>query len=157
RRKTMELLAAWTLALAEVQPLVVLFEDLHWADPSSLELLGRLMAQSPTARLLLIGTARPEFTPPWPVRSNFTTLQLERLPKRQAGEMVAALGGNALPPDMIEMLLARADGVPLYIEELTKVVVEPGARGRVEAIPPTLADSLMARLDRLSAAKEVAQ
>jgi class 3 adenylate cyclase/predicted ATPase len=157
RRKTMELLAAWTLALAEVQPVVVLFEDLHWADPSSLELLGRVMAQSPTAPLLLIGTARPEFAPPWPVRSNFTTLQLARLPKRQAREMVAALGGSALPPDMIETLVVRADGVPLYVEELTKAVVEPGAMRGVEAIPPTLADSLMARLDRLSAAKEVAQ
>src|SRR5262245_7859908 len=157
RRTTMELLAAWTLALAEVQPLVVLFEDLHWADPSSLELLGRVMAQSPTARLLLIGTARPEFAPPWPGRSNFTTLQLARLPKRQAREMVAALGGSALPADMIETLVARGDGVPLYIEELTKAVVEPGAMRGVEAIPPTLADSLMARLDRLSAAKEVAQ
>jgi tetratricopeptide (TPR) repeat protein len=156
RRKTIELLTAWTLALAEVQPLVLLAEDLHWNDPSSLELLGRLIAQSARSHLLLVGTARPEFTPPWPARSNLTTLQLTRLTKRQAREMVATVGAG-LPPDMVEALVARADGVPLYVEELAKAVTEPGVAREVEAIPATLADSLMARLDRLSTAKEVAQ
>src|SRR5262249_57992966 len=83
RRKTMELLAAWILVFGEGQPLVLLMEDLHWSDPSSLELLGRLIAQSPTARVLLLGTARPDFQPPWPARSNLTTLQLTRLTKRR--------------------------------------------------------------------------
>ena len=101
--------------------------------------------------------ARPEFTPPWPARSNLTTVQLARLTKPQAREMVATLGGSALPADTLDALVARADGVPLYVEELTKAMVEPGVARGVEAIPATLADSLMARLDRLSAAKEVAQ
>jgi class 3 adenylate cyclase/tetratricopeptide (TPR) repeat protein len=157
RRKTMELLAAWDLALAEAQPLVVLIEDLHWCDASSLELLGRLIAQSPAARVLLLATARPEFTPPWPARSNLTTVQLARLTKRQARDMIAALSGEELSADTLDALVARADGVPLYIEELTKALVEPGAARGAEAIPATLADSLMARLDRLSTAKEVAQ
>ncbi len=157
RRKTIDLLAQWTLSMSVMQPLVVFVEDLHWCDASTLELLGRLIAQSPMARVLLIATARPEFTPPWPARSNLATLQLARLTKRQAREMVAALGGRALPADMIETLVARADGVPLYVEELTKSLMERGATRGVEAIPATLADSLMARLDRLSTAKEVAQ
>jgi class 3 adenylate cyclase/tetratricopeptide (TPR) repeat protein len=156
RRRTLELLTAWTLALAELQPLVLLAEDLHWQDPSSLELLGRLIAQSARTRLLLVGTARPEFTPPWPARSNLTTVALTRLTKRQARELVGTLGAT-LPPDMVDALVARADGVPLYLEELSKAVTEPGVAREVEAIPATLADSLMARLDRLSAAKEVAQ
>jgi class 3 adenylate cyclase/tetratricopeptide (TPR) repeat protein len=157
RRKTMELLAAWNLAIAETQPLVMLVEDLHWVDPSSLELFGRLMAQTATARVLLIATSRPEFTPPWPARSNLTTLQLARLTKRQAREMVAVLAGGSLSADMVDTLVARADGVPLYVEELTKGVAEPDVARGVDAIPATLADALMARLDRLSAAKEVAQ
>jgi TOMM system kinase/cyclase fusion protein len=156
RRKTIELLAAWILALAESQPLVLLAEDLHWFDPSSLELLGRVVEQIPTARVLLVGTARPEFAAPWPVPWNATTLQLTRLTKREAREMVAALGGDQLPTQTVETLVARADGMPLYIEELTKAVKEPGAPS-VNSIPPTLADTLMARLDRLSSAKEVAQ
>ena len=157
RRKTIDLLVQWTLSLSAVQPLVVVVEDLQWCDASTLELLGHVIAQSATARVLLLATARPEFTPPWPARSNLTTLQLARLTTRQARDMVTALAGPELPADTRDALIARADGVPLYIEELTKAVTEPGAARSVAAIPATLADSLMARLDRLSAAKEVAQ
>jgi class 3 adenylate cyclase/tetratricopeptide (TPR) repeat protein len=175
RRKTMETLVAWNLKSAELQPIVVLMEDLHWCDPSSLELLGRLVAQSATARVLLIGTARPEFTSPWPARSNLQTLTLSRLTKRQAREMVtrrvegAALsapggggrGGAGVPPSMseavIDVLVARADGIPLFVEELTQAVVEAGGDAAVAEIPVTLQDSLLARLDRISSAKEVAQ
>ena len=206
RRKTMELLAQWNLALAAIQPLVLLVEDLHWCDASSLELLGRIIAQSATARVLFVATARPEFTAPWPARSNLTTLQLARLTKRQAREMVerllsdfaahseahasrrpredatssartdssSGLNGSLtvrteeppsvgrrlegrLPDAVIDALVARADGVPLYVEELTKAVAAPGAARGADAIPTTLAGSLMARLDRLSTAKEVAQ
>jgi class 3 adenylate cyclase/predicted ATPase len=157
RRKTIDLLAQWNLALSEVQPLVLVVEDLHWCDVSTLELLGHLIAQSPTARVLLLATARPEFTPPWPARSNLTTVQLARLTKRQARDMIATLAGTALPAATLDALVARADGVPLYVEELTKAMVESGAARGVEAIPASLADSLMARLDRLSTAKEVAQ
>jgi class 3 adenylate cyclase/predicted ATPase len=157
RRKTIDLLAQWNLAMSEVQPLVVFVEDLHWCDASTLELLGHLIAQNATARVLLLATARPEFTPPWPARSNLTTVQLGRLTERQARDMIAALAGTDLPAATLDTLVARADGVPLYVEELTKAVTEPSAARGVEAIPATLADSLMGRLDRLSAAKEVAQ
>ncbi len=157
RRKTIDLLARWSLAMSEVQPLVMLVEDLHWCDVSTLELLGRLVAQSPTARVLLLVTARPEITPPWPPRENLTTLSLVGLTKHQARDMVATLGGMDLPAETVDALVTRADGVPLYIEELTKSVVEPGTTRNVEAIPATLTDSLMGRLDRLSTAKEVAQ
>jgi len=157
RRKTIDLLAQWTLALSAVRPLVVFVEDLHWCDASTLELLGNLIAQSATARVLLLATARLEFTPPWPARSNLTTVQLPRLTTRQAHDMVTVLAGLELTAETRDVLVARADGVPLYIEELTKAVAAPGAARSGEAIPATLADSLMARLDRLSAAKEVAQ
>jgi predicted ATPase/class 3 adenylate cyclase len=156
RQRTLEILAAWNLALGDVQPLVLLVEDLHWCDPSSLALLGRIIEQGPTARVLFIGTARPDFVSSWPARSNLTTLQLARLSERQAREMVTTVGG-VLPEATVETLVARADGVPLYLEELTKTVAEPGAARTADAIPATLADSLMARLDRLSTAKEVAQ
>jgi class 3 adenylate cyclase/predicted ATPase len=157
RRKTIDLLVQWTLSLSAAQPLVVFVEDLHWCDVSTLELLGHLIAQSPTARVLLLATARPEFTPPWPARSNLSTVQLARLTKRQARDMIATLTRSALPAATLDALVARADGVPLYVEELTKTVMEPGAARGVEAIPASLADSLMARLDRLSTAKEIAQ
>jgi len=157
RRKTIQLLAEWNLALSEAQPLVLVVEDLHWCDVSTLELLGHLIAQPPTARVLLLATARLEFTPSWPARSNLTTMQLARLTKRQARDMIASLAGPGLPAATLDALVARADGVPLYVEELTKATAAPGASRGVEAIPASLADSLMARLDRLSAAKEVAQ
>jgi class 3 adenylate cyclase/tetratricopeptide (TPR) repeat protein len=158
RRKALETLAAWNLKLAELQPVVVLVEDLQWGDPSSLELLGRLVAQSATARVLLIGTARPEFTSPWPARSNLQTLTLGRLTKRQTREMIAVLSAaRALPEIVVEQLVARADGIPLFTEELTQAVVEAGSDAAVAAIPVTLQDSLLARLDRISSAKDVAQ
>jgi class 3 adenylate cyclase/tetratricopeptide (TPR) repeat protein len=157
RRKTLELLAAWELALAEAQPLVVVVEDLHWSDPSSLELLGRLVAQSRAARVLLVGTARPEFVAPWPARFNLTAIKLARLTKRQARTLVERVATDALSDQMLDAIVARADGLPLYLEELTRAILEPGVAHRVEEIPATIADSLMARLDRLGAAKEVAQ
>src|SRR6202158_4731834 len=195
RRKTIDLLAQWTLSLSAVQPLVLFVEDLHWCDVSTLELLGHLIAQSPTARVLLLATARPEFAPPWPARSNLTTVQLARLTKRQARDMIAGVmsldtrpekmaatrdeqfgsGGSeatpftpssgpasaprieGLPADVIDALVTRADGVPLFVEELTKAVIEPGAAHGVEAIPARLADSLMGRRDRLPVGTRVAQ
>jgi class 3 adenylate cyclase/tetratricopeptide (TPR) repeat protein len=157
RRKTIDLLAQWILAMSEVQPLVLFIEDLHWCDVSTLELLGHVIAQSPTARALLLATARPDFTPPWPARSNLTALQLARLTKRQARDMITTLAGTDLPAVTLDALVARADGVPLYVEELTKAILQPGAARGVEGVPASLADSLMGRLDRLSTAKEVAQ
>lgn len=157
RRKTIDLMARWNLSHSIVQPMVVVVEDLHWCDASSLEVLGKLVTQSPTARVLLLMTARPEFVPPWAARENMTTLRLARLTKRHAREMIAALGSTQLPTETSNALVTRADGVPLFIEELTKSVMGPGAVRDHEAIPATLADSLMARLDRLATGKEVAQ
>lgn len=112
RRKTIDLLARWILSLSATQPLIVVIEDLHWCDASTLELLGHLIAQSPTARVLLVATARPEFTPPWPARSNLAAVQLTRLTKGEARAMVTMLDAAALPKEMVETLVARADGLP---------------------------------------------
>ena len=150
--------------------MLLLVEDLQWCDPSSLELLGRLIEQSPTARVLLVCTVRPDFKAPWAARSNLTPLQLSRLTNRQTREMLAALSPErALPESVVDLVVMRADGVPLYVEELGRMILESELlverAGRWElgapitelAIPATLHDSLIARLDRLSAAKEVAQ
>ena len=157
RRKTLGILAAWSLKLGELQPTVLLVEDLHWCDPSSLELLARLVAQSATARVLLVGTARPEFANPWQARSNLQTVTLARFTKRQMRELIVAVSETqGLPETIVEQLVTRADGIPLFAEELTQAVVEAGGDAAA-AIPVTLQDSLLARLDRLSSAKEVAQ
>ena len=103
RRKTIDLLAQWTLSMSAMQPLVVFVEDLHWCDASTLELLGHVIAQSPTARALLLATARPEFTHPWPARSNLTTVQLARLTKRQARDMIATLAATDLPAATLDV------------------------------------------------------
>ena len=157
RRKTIELLVQWTLAVGAVQPMVMLFEDLHWWDPSSLELLGVLIERSATAPLLVVLTARPEFSPPWPGSEHVTTLALGRLSERETRDVVTALAPDALPAHAVDALVARSDGVPLYVEELTRSVLEPDATRSADAIPATLADALMGRLDRLSTAKELAQ
>jgi len=157
RRMTIDLLARWILAQGASRPLVVAVEDLHWCDASSLEVLGRLVEQSATARVLVVMTARPELAPPWASRESSSTLSLARLTRRQAREMIAALGGADLPAATLDALIARADGVPLFVEELARAVAEPGAAHQAHAIPATLADSLMARLDRLATAKDVAQ
>jgi class 3 adenylate cyclase/predicted ATPase len=170
RKQTMEALIAWTLALAEQQPLVMLYEDLHWCDPSTVEFLGLLLAQSPTAQVLTLLTFRPSFEPPWPARSHLTSVAVNRLSRRQATNMIGGMtSGVPLPDAVIDRIVERADGVPLFVEEVTKMVIESGLvavrGGRYEltrpltdlAIPTTLQDSLMARLDRLDAGKEVAQ
>jgi len=157
RRRTIELLVQWILSLSASQPLLVLVDDLQWCDSSTLELLKHLITQTPTARVLLLVTARADFKFPWPARHNLPTLQLTRLTDRQARDMIATLSGGQLPAPTLDALVARADGVPLYVEELTKSMTDPGAARGADAIPASLADSLMGRLDRLSAAKEVAQ
>src|SRR5215831_10982578 len=154
KQKTLEALVSWILKEAERQPLRLDIEDLHWADPSTLEFLTLLLDQVPTARLLVLLTFRPEFRPPWAMRSHMTQLTLRRLAPKQAGEMVEKVtGGKALPPEVMQQVVAKTDGVPLFVEELTKAVVETeqdvGATGRSPlrlAIPATLHDSLMARL-----------
>ena len=143
--------------------------DLHWADPSTLELLGLLVDQAPTVPMLHVLTFRPEFTPPWPARSHLTPITLNRLERPQVEALIAHLaGGKALPGEVIEHIVARTDGVPLFVEELTKMVLQSGLlqeeaehyrlTGTLSTvtIPVTLQDSLMARLDRLPQAREIA-
>jgi len=170
RRKTIEALVSWMLALSEQQPLVVVFEDLHWCDSSTLEVVGRLLEQSPTSKVLALLTFRPDFEPRWPARSHVAHLEVSRLRRQQAENLVASMSRTlALPGDVVGRIVERADGVPLFLEELTKMVLESGLveerEGRFTltgdlatlTIPSTLQGSLMARLDRLSAAREVAQ
>jgi TOMM system kinase/cyclase fusion protein len=170
RRRTLEALVSLMLGLAEQQAVLLLVEDLHWCDPSTLELLELLLDQGPTARILLLLTFRPEFEPPWPTRSHLTPIHLNRLRRRQAREMISGVSAERpLPATVGEEIVERADGIPLFVEELTRMVLESGllverdgqyqlaASPSSLAIPTTLQDSLMARLDRLSAAKDVAQ
>jgi class 3 adenylate cyclase/predicted ATPase len=170
KQQTQDALIAWILEDAERRPMLEVWEDLHWADPSTLELLGLLVEQVPTVPLLIVLTFRPEFQPPWPSRSHVTPITLGRLERPQIEAMVTGLaGGKALPAEVVEHIVAKTDGVPLYVEELTKAIlvsdilraeagryVLTGPLGAV-SIPATLQESLMARLDRLPTVREVAQ
>jgi len=159
RRRLLATLVAWLFGTAKMQPLVILIEDLHWVDPSTLELLQLLVEQVVTVPVLLIGTARPDFQPPWPSRAHYTQLMLSRLTPRHVREMVLGVAAqNQLLAEVVDAVAARTDGVPLFVEELTKAVTETGVETAAREIPTTLNDSLMARLDRLGPqAKEVAQ
>jgi predicted ATPase len=139
-------------------------------DPSTLEFLTLLVDQGPTARILALFTCRPDFSPPWSGRAHLTQVTLSRLPRRQATELTGRVAhGKALPPEVVEQVVAKTDGVPLFVEELTKMVLESGLlQEQAErytltgslpplAIPTTLHDSLMARLDRLATVKGLAQ
>jgi class 3 adenylate cyclase len=157
RKRLLATLVRAVLGTSRLQPTVILLEDLHWVDPSTLELQQMLVEQGAAVPLLLVYTARPEFRVPWPLRAHHTQLTLNRLSRRSTREMVVKVAApTVLAGDVVEAVVSRTDGVPLFVEELTKAALEAGARG-VQAIPATLADSLMARLDRLGAAKEVAQ
>jgi len=169
RQQILEALQAWLLAEATRHPVLFIVEDLHWMDPSTLEFLSLLIDQVPTARLLLVLTCRPEFHPPWGFRAHLTPITLGRLAPSQATIMVQRVAGKALPPVVQQHLVAHTDGVPLFIEEVTKLVLESGQlqthadhyalTGTLPAlaIPATLHDALMARLDRLASSKAVAQ
>jgi class 3 adenylate cyclase/predicted ATPase len=164
RKKTLDLMSEWLLRLGQQQSVVMVAEDLHWLDPSTLELLGTVMEQAPTAQILLLLTCRPDFEPPWGSRSHLTPMMLARLTHAQLGDLVRkAARGRDLPDEWVEEIVRRSDGVPLFAEELTKVVPEtnPQIAGNGKApelhIPETLQDSLMARLDQLGPVKELAQ
>ena len=134
------------------------FEDLHWADPTSLDLMRALAERGAQAPLLIIATARPEFRPPWSVRSHHSAISLSPLDRVQIAKMVAELAAHhALPRDIVEGVSERTGGVPLFVEEVTRLLLERGEQGGAQAIPPTLQQSLAARLDRLGAAREAAQ
>lgn len=170
RQQTQDVLAAWLLERAERQPMLAVWEDLHWADPSTLETLILFIEQAPTASMLHVLTFRPEFEPPWPTRSNITPMTLNRLEDPQVEALITHLArGKSLPGEVVQHIVTKTDGVPLYVEELTKMLLESdllaedaacyeltGPLSSV-AIPDTLQDSLMARLDQLNTAKEVAQ
>ena len=159
RKRLLATIAAWALGTARVQPLVVVIEDLHWVDPSTLEVIQLLAEQNAIAPLLLICTARPEFRAPWPLRSHHAQLTLNRLSARNTREMVGRLTTHeALPADVVEAVIERSGGVPLFVEELIRTVADTGdVKPALREIPATLRDSLMARLDRLGDAREVAQ
>jgi class 3 adenylate cyclase/predicted ATPase len=163
KQLTLEALAAWLLEEAERAVVYCAWEDLHWADPSTLEVLTLLLDQVPTTRLLALLTFRPEFIPPWGNRSHFSQMTLSRLGRPQVEAMVEKVTrGKALPVGVVQQIVTKTDGVPLFVEELTKTVLESiESLGSIEsigsAIPTTLHDSLMARLDRLGTAKEIAQ
>jgi class 3 adenylate cyclase/tetratricopeptide (TPR) repeat protein len=159
RKQLLATLVAWVFGAAKAQPLVIAIEDLHWADPSTLELIRLLVELGATTRLLLLCTARPEFHAAWPPRAHHTQITLNRLNARNVREMIAQLTArNALATDTINTVIQRTSGVPLFVEELTRAVLESANTKLSECeIPVTLHDSLMARLDRLGAAKEVLQ
>jgi predicted ATPase len=170
KEQTLRALAAQVEGLAPRHPVLMLFEDAHWSDPTSLELLDLIVDRVPALPVLLIVTFRPEFTAPWTGRPHVTALGLNRLPPRQRAEIIAGVtGGKALPQEITEQIIDRTDGVPLFVEELTKAVVESGmltdlgdhytAAAPVAhlAIPASLQASLLARLDRLAPVREVAQ
>jgi class 3 adenylate cyclase len=170
KERTEDALVALSLEEAERRPVVEVWEDVHWADPSTLDLLGQLIDQVPTVPLLLVLTYRPEFVPHWPARSHVMSLTLNRLERPQIEILANRLaGGRMLPPEVVEHVVQKTDGVPLFVEEMTKAVLGSNVL-RVEgdrytlsgplsaiSIPASLHESLMARLDRLPTVREVAQ
>jgi len=151
RRRQLAALTNWVMVGARVQPVVLAFEDLHWADPTTLDVLRGIAERGALAPLFIVATARPEFRPPWGMRSHHGTISLAPLDRAQVREMVAELSArHALSRDVVEDVAARTGGVPLFVEEVTRLLLERGEQdGGIEAIPPTLQQSLMARLDRL--------
>jgi class 3 adenylate cyclase/predicted ATPase len=169
RQKTLEALAAQLEALSQSKPVLMIFEDVHWGDPTSLELLGRTVDQLKTLGVLLVIAYRPEFEPPWIGRPHVTALSLGRLGDREIAAVIDGLTGNTPLPDSIRQDIAeRTDGIPLFIEEMTRAVLEAESECEARkttsavpssrfAVPASLHASLMARLDQLGPAKEVAQ
>ena len=169
RQKTMEALTAQMEALSRANPVLMIFEDIHWIDPTSLEALGRAVDRIRTLGGLLIVTYRPEFEPPWIGRTAVTALTLNRLGEVEIAALIDRVTGNkALPANIRRDIVERTDGIPLFVEEMTKAVLEAKNEGAARqtaaavpssalAVPASLHASLMARLDRLGLAKEVAQ
>ncbi|MGH7801619.1 MAG: adenylate/guanylate cyclase domain-containing protein [Thermodesulfobacteriota bacterium] len=165
KQKTLEALLVWLLKEAEKQPVLRVVEDLHWVDPSTLEYLSLVVEQVPRARIFALLTYRPDFSPPWAMRSHLTQITLSRLTRKQVEIMVERLTeGQSLPNEVVQQIVSKTDGISLFVEELTKMVLESGllnvrVLGRLPplSIPASLQDSLMARLDRLGTVKEVAQ
>ena len=170
KEKTLATLISHVESLSAREPVLIVFEDIHWSDPTTRKSLDLLIDRVPRLRVVLIITFRPEFIPSWIGRPNVTLLSLDRLPPRQRAEMIAHMtGGKALPKEIADQIIDRTDGVPLFIEELTKTVVESGILTETGdqyalaepvtplEIPSSLHASLLARLDRLAPIREVAQ
>src|SRR5262249_23279383 len=170
RQKTLETIITILLELAEQHPVLLIAEDLHWCDPTTLELLGLLLDQTPTASILVLLTCRPHFQPAWHHRSYLTEITVNHLSHAQVEQIVVGItDGKTLPTEMLQQIIEKTDGVPLFVEEITKSILESGqlkaVNGHYEligsfstfAIPATLQDSLMARLDRLMTGKVIAQ
>ena len=158
RRRLIATLAGWVMGGARAQAIILLAEDVHWADPSTLDLLRVLAEQGAAGRLMLIVTSRPEFRPPWPHRSHHAVIALAPLDRGDVQRMIREVAArHAVSPQTMEALVTRTGGVPLFIEEVTRTLVESGGQGAMQAIPATLQALLTARLDRLGAVKEVAQ
>jgi predicted ATPase len=170
KARTLEVLLEQLERLAAERPVLAVYEDVHWMDPSTLELLSMVVDRAQSLPVLVVITCRPEFRPPWTGHAHVTQLSLARLTRRQGAAIVARIaGGKSLPPEVLDQILARTEGVPLFVEELTKTVLESGLLEDADdryvlagpvpplGIPATLHDSLMARLDRLAPVKEVAQ
>ncbi|MCA1452699.1 AAA family ATPase [Bradyrhizobium sp. BRP22] len=166
---TLDAIDDWVVNLSRLKPVLWILEDAHWIDPTTVEAISRGLARTDSARILAVVTHRPEYHPPWPGRGQIVSFNLNRLSRRQSQELVRRVAKKDLPSRLVEQIVAKTDGMPLFIEELTKVVVESGPfeassglhddrRGSGEpAIPVTLQDSLLARLDRLTESKAVAQ
>jgi class 3 adenylate cyclase/predicted ATPase len=170
KEQTIEAMAERVKGLAQRQPILLLFEDAHWCDPTTLEALSAIIGDIQDARVLLVITYRPEFDPPWIGQGHVVIQNLGRLARRSGEEMIDSVtGGKSLPDEVREQIIEKTDGIPLFVEELTRTVLESGVFRETAtayeldgplpplAIPTTLQDSLMARLDRLSPIKEVAQ
>ena len=169
RQRTLDALTAQLVGLAGQRPVLMIVEDAHWIDPTSLEAFGRTVDRIKTLPVLLIVTFRPEFSPPWLGQSRVTSVTLNRLGEREATAIISRLVGNKeLPADVMAEIVERTDGIPLFVEEMTKAVLEAEGEGAARrtvaavpspalAVPASLHASLMARLDRLGPAKEVAQ
>jgi class 3 adenylate cyclase len=158
RKRLLATLTGWLFGMARVHPVVMVLEDLQWSDPSTLEFHQTSVEQGATVPLLLLYTTRPEFRAPWPMHAHHAQITLGRLRERDVREMVHAVAPRvAMTEQMVDAVTSRSSGVPLFVEELTREVVESGGRGATEDIPETLHNSLVARLDRLGPAREVAQ
>jgi class 3 adenylate cyclase/predicted ATPase len=169
RQKTLEALTAQVETMSQSRPVLMVFEDAHWVDPTSLDVLGRTVERLRTLGVLLIVTYRPEFQPPWIGKSHVIAVSLNRLGEREIAAMIDRVTGNkALPASVRDDIIERTDGIPLFVEEMTKAVMEAESEDDAKktaaaiplsatAVPASLQASLMARLDRLGPAKEVAQ
>lgn len=169
RQKTLQALSAQLESLARISPVLIILEDAHWIDPTSLELFGRIMDMAVSRRLLVLVTFRPEFSPPWIGRPHVTALTLNRLRRGDVDSLIEGIvGSRSLPADIRQDIVERTDGIPLFVEEMTKAVLDAeteseaqravaGAPTSLVAVPASLQASLMSRLDRLGPAKDLAQ